>query len=266
MTSAAAVACQHGAGQSRRHAATRPLDRPPRHGRFLRVRRAAALSAAQGRSGGDRRTAGRRSAAARGWALEIRQAARLHRPRRGDDLHLRRARPRRVLGHGPDEGRAARPRCHPAAGRLRPLPPLLVPVQGRGRRGRAGHRGPRHRRDLHRPERRARCARRGRPRPARRRESRGARDQELGRAGDRPDLLHRHHAQQAAQQDRQRTGQARRHHGADAGRHPHAHLAAGGAQDQRHRPQGRRQARQARPADRGRHCGGRRRLADRTVW
>ena len=72
------------------------------------------------------------------------------------------------------------------------------------REHRAGRRGPRHRRDLHRPERRARRARRRRPRAS----ARALKD--AVRERDRPDLLDRHHAEQAAVEDRLRARQARR--------------------------------------------------------
>ena len=129
---------------------------------------------------------------------EFCNAARLRRPRRHHDRHLRSARPRRALGHGADEGGAACARRGAAADRLRRVPALLAPVQSRGGRGRAADRRPRHRRDLHRPERRARRTRRARPRPARRRARGGAGDQEQRAARDRPDLLDRRDAEQAA--------------------------------------------------------------------
>ena len=126
--------------------------------------------------------------------------------------------------HGPDEGGAARARCGAAAGRLRRVPPLLAAVQGRGARDRAADRGPRHRRDLHRPHRRARCrdaTPRGEPASdavAARARRRGASIKDAVRARDRAVVLDRRHAEQAALQDRLRARQARRPHAAAAGR------------------------------------------------
>ena len=95
---------------------------------------------------------GATSRAAGRWHAPLRPAARLHRPRCGHHRHLRGARPGRVLGDGPDEGRAACARCGAAAGGLRRVPALFQAVQGRGGRSHAADRGPRRRRDLHRPE------------------------------------------------------------------------------------------------------------------
>ena len=159
------------------HRATPPLDRPPRHGRLLRVGGAAALPGA-GRArpvvigGGRRHQPVLQPDGTRRFAT----LRRLRRPRRRHHRHLCGARSRRALGHGPDEGRAARARRRAAAGGLRAVPPLFAPLQGRGGRGGAADRGPRHRRDLHRPERRARRAGQRRPRPARRRARGGAGD------------------------------------------------------------------------------------------
>ena len=60
------------------------------------------------------------------------------------------------------------------------------------------------------------------------------------------DLLDRRDAEQAAVEDLLRARQARRPDAARRGRHPDAHLAAAGAQGQRHRPEGQREARGAR--------------------
>ena len=143
--------------------------------------------------------------------------ARLHRPRRRHHRHLRRARRRRALGHGPDEGRAARARRGAAAGRLRAVPACysrrfkaavaevapLIEDRGideiyidltdlPGAQDSVGH-DP--------------CG--------------GVRAlaQEIRnnvRRSHRPDLLDRRDAEQAAVQDRLRTRQARRPDGADA--------------------------------------------------
>ena len=67
-------------------------------------------------------------------------------------------------------------------------------------------------------------------------------DQGGGARGHRPVLFDRHRAQQAARQDRLRSRQARRPHHDSPARHRHAHLAVAAATDQRHRPQGGRQA------------------------
>ena len=151
-------------------------------------------------------------------------AARLRRARRDHHRDLRGARARRAFGAGPDEGGAARARRDPAADRLRRVPPLFAAVQGGGARDRAADRGPRHRRDLHRPHRRARRRRPDRAddgwettrRAASRRDAwwrardvaQG--DQGRGARGDRALVLDRRRAEQAARQDRLRARQARR--------------------------------------------------------
>ena len=122
------------------------------------------------------------------------------------------ARLRRALGHGPDEGRAARAAtrccCRPTStstGATRAcFKAAVAEVAPRDR-------GPRHRRDLHRPH--ATC-------PARRTRSATTRfggvravAQDIKnnvRARHRPDLLDRRHAEQAAVEDRLRARQARR--------------------------------------------------------
>ena len=93
---------------------------------------------------------------------------------------------------------------------------------------------------------RARRARRRRARDRQRHQGGGAR-------AHRPHLLDRHHAQQAALEARLRARQARRPDAARPRRHAGAHLAARGAQGQRHRPEGRGQARRARHRDDRRH-------------
>ena len=85
----------------------------------------------------------------------------------------------------------------------------------------------------------------------------GQRAEGRGAQRHRPDLLDRHHAEQAAVQALLRARQARRADAARLRRHPGAHLAAGGAQGQRHRPEGEREARRARPAHHRRHRRGR---------
>ena len=137
------------------------------------------------------------------------------------------------------QARAAADRLRPATGATRAA---SRPRWPRSRR----YRGPRHRRDLHRPH--ARC-------PARR--TRVGHDPFGGvravaqdirnnvRARHRPELLDRRHAEQAAVEDRQRARQARRADAADPRRPARAHLAAAGAAHQRHRAEGRRQARSA---------------------
>ncbi len=76
---------------------------------------------------------------------------------RGVDHHrdLRGAQVRPALRARTHEGRGARARHDPAADRLRRVSQVLAAVQGGGRAHRAADRGPRHRRDLRRPDRRA---------------------------------------------------------------------------------------------------------------
>ena len=135
-------------------------------------------------------------------------AAQVCRARRDHHGHLRGARAGRAFGDGPDEGRATRARGGTAAGRLRPIPEVLAAVQGGGARDRAADRGSRHRRNLRRSD---RC---GRPRasdnavaPARARG--GACDQARGARGDRPELLDRRLAEQAARPRSPRTWTSR---------------------------------------------------------
>ena len=232
-----------------------PAHRPPRHGRVLRVGRAAALPRAARPPvviGGGRRQP---AAAARRRHARVLGAARLRRPRRRHHQHLRGARARRVLGDGDDEGGALAPdavllpvdfdeyrkysRLFKAA--VREIAPLvedrgideiyidLTDLPG--------------------------VARRRRPRGRRGAQGRGAR-------AHRPDLLDRHHAEQAAVEDRLRARQARRPDAARPRRHRRPHLAAGGAQGQRHRPEGGGQARRLRPAHDRRH----RRAPTRRSW
>ena len=192
--------------------------------------------------------------------------------RRGHDGDLRGARARRAFGARLDEGGAARAGRHAAADRLRRVPQVFAAVQGGGGDDRAADRGQRHRRDLYRPHRRAaaagrhgivertghglgRRARRRRHRAGRRsvvaRARRGQGDQGSGARGDRPHLLDRRRAEQAARQDRLRARQAGRAHDRAARRHRDADLAVAGAQDQRHRTESEREARDARhPHDR----------------
>ncbi len=215
-----------------------PADRPPRHGRVLCVGRAAPLSRAARPRRRHRRRPRQPAEEARRRQPRVQLAAPLRRPRRRHDQHLRSAQARRLLGDGNDEVGAARTRRDPAAGRLRRIPQVLAPLQGRRARDRAGHRGPRHRRDLRRPERRARRARRRRARDRQRHQGGGAR-------AHRPDLLDRHHAEQAALEARLRARQARRPDAARPRRRAGAHLAARRAQGERHRPEGRGAARRA---------------------
>ena len=112
-------------------------------------------------------------------------------PRRHHHRHLPGAPVRRGLGDGHDEGGQAVPAGDRAAGGFRRGAQVLAPVQGHHRRDRAGDRGPRRRRGLHRLHRRAR-------RPARRRARAGAADPARHPRDDRPDLLDRRGAQQAA--------------------------------------------------------------------
>ena len=157
----------------------------------------------------------------------------LRRPRRRHHQHLRGAQARRLLGDGHDEVGGARARCGAAAGRLRRVPQVLARasrrrcaaiapvVEDRGideiyielsdLPGVHEDRRPGHRRMAL--------------------EGGGAR-------GDRPELLDRHHAEQAAVEDRLRARQARRPDAPRPRRHPGADLAAGCAQGQRHRAEG----------------------------
>ena len=188
----------------------------------------------------------------------LRHPAPLRRPRRRHHRHLRGARLRRAFGDGHDEGGAAGARRGAAAGRLRPLPRLLAALQGGGARHRAGGRGSRHRRDLHRPHRTARRA--GRRRPRRRAGAEGG-----GARGHRPELLGRHHAEQAALQAVLRVRQARRPDAARRGRDSGARLAAAGLPHQRHRPEGECEAGRARHRQHRRAGGGRPGTAGRAL-
>ena len=90
---------------------------------------------------------------------QVRHAARLRRTRRDHHRHLRGARVRPAFGAGAHEGGGARARC------------ILLPTdfdayrrysrlfKAAVARHRAAHRGPRHRRDLHRPDRRGTAGR-----------------------------------------------------------------------------------------------------------
>ena len=206
------------------------LDRPPRHGRVLRVGRAAALSRAARPAGRDRRRPAPPAASARRRHARVRP--------------LRDYAGRGVITTATYEARALG--VHSGMGLMKAalLAPdaVLLPVdfdeyrnysrllQGRGARDRAADRRPRHRRDLHRPDRRARRARRGRPRSVGGVRAIAPRSRTAVRARHRPHLLDRHHAEQAALQDRLRARQARRPDAADARRHADADLAAAGAQ------------------------------------
>ena len=143
----------------------------------------------------------------------------LRRPGRHHHRHLCGAPVRRRLGHGHDEGGQAVPAGHRAAGGLRRDSPLLAPVQEHDCRGRAADGGPGHRRGVHRLHRRAR-------RPARRRPGAGAADPAGDFREDRPHLLDRRGAQQAAGQDGQRIQQAQRHFHCSRGRSADPDLAA----------------------------------------
>ena len=240
-----------------RHARTRrPPDRPPRHGCVLRVGRAAALSGAARPAGGDRRRppppagGGRRSGDRRGRRARFATL----RDYAGRGVVTTATYEARALGvhsaHGPDEGGAARARRRPAAGRLRRVPPATRACsRPRCARSRRTSRTAASTRSTSTSPtssprgatRRGRASTRGGARATSRTaiKARGARR-------DRPVVLDRRHAEQAAREDRVRARQARRPHHARAGDIADAHLAAAGAQDQRHRPQGQRAARRAR--------------------
>ncbi|MCY1507943.1 hypothetical protein D9M68_422370 [compost metagenome] len=225
--------------------AARPSDpphRPPRHGRVLRVGRAAALSAAQGPAGGDRRRpaprrrgdprAARRRHAGRHSGRGLSAAEGLHGARRDHHRHLPRPAVRHRLGHGAHEGRQAVPAGADPAGRFRRVPALLAHLQAGDPGHRTAHGRPRRGRGLHRLHRRAR-------RPARGRARAGAAHSEKHLPGHRHHLLHRRGTQQAHRQDGERIQQAQRHQHRLARRPAGKDLAAALPQGQRRGAQGR---------------------------
>ena len=168
--------------------------------------------------GGGRATASRKRDPATGTHASSR-AARLHRPRRRHDQHLRGAQARRLLGDGHDEGGAARARRDAAAGRLRRVPQVLARCsRPRCARSRRQSRTAASTRSTSTST--AASCRTNASRDATTPTRGGARAnraalKEAVRERDRPHLLDRHHAEQAALEDRLRARQARR---PDAGR------------------------------------------------
>ena len=245
---------------ARSHATGIPPPRcPSGHGRVLCVGRVASVPGVARTAGRDRRRTPAPADCPRRRFAPVLGAPRLHRARRGHDEHLPGACVRCPLGHGHDE---VGPTCaggDSAARRLRRIPQVLATLQVGGAQHRTLRRGPRHRRDLRRPHRCSRRARRRRPHGGTPVEGGGAR-------GDRTDLFDRCHAEQAPVEDLLRPRQAGRHDVARTRRHPGANLASAGEEGERNRPQGEREARDARhPHDRRcrRACAARARRASR---